>query len=81
MLMLTLSMTAQRITLGSATTKDGGIYQGELLQGKPYGKGTTSYSNGNTYEGEYVKGKRQGYGIYTFKQARYYIFFVMCRDN
>ena len=66
MLMLPLTMTAQKLTLGSVTTKDGGSYQGELLQGKPHGKGTTNYNNGNVYEGEYVKGKRQGFGIYTF---------------
>ena len=34
-----LSASAQKITLGSATTKDGGQYQGEMMQGKPHGKG------------------------------------------
>ena len=53
---------AQKITLGSATTKDGGDYQGEMVAGKPQGKGKAVYKNGNTYEGEYDKGRRQGYG-------------------
>ena len=57
--MLPLTAGAQKITLGSATTKDGGDYQGEMMAGKPQGKGKTIYKNGNVYEGEYVKGKRQ----------------------
>ena len=66
MLMLPLMVGAQKITLGSAKTKDGGDYNGEMVSGKPNGKGRTIYKNGNSYEGEYVKGKRQGYGVYTF---------------
>ena len=46
-LFLTLTAEAQKITLGSATTKDGGDYQGEMVQGKPNGKGKTYYKNGN----------------------------------
>ena len=70
--MLPLTAGAQKITLGSATTKDGGEYQGEMMSGKPQGKGKTIYKNGNVYEGEYVKGKRQGYGIYTFYDGEKY---------
>ena len=66
MLMLPLIVEAQKITLGSAKTKDGGDYNGEMVAGKPNGKGRTIYKNGNSYEGEYVKGKRQGYGVYIF---------------
>ena len=58
MLMLPLMVGAQKITLGSAKTKDGGDYNGEMVSGKPNGKGRTIYKNGNSYEGEYVKGKR-----------------------
>ena len=65
-LMMPLSMAAQKITLGSVKTKDGGQYQGEIMMGKPHGKGRTVYKNGNTYEGQYEKGKRQGYGTYIF---------------
>ena len=56
---LPLICSAQKITLGSCETKDGGTYQGEMASGKPHGKGKTVYKNGDTYEGEYVKGKRQ----------------------
>ena len=43
---LTLTCSAQKITLGSTVTKDGGDYQGEMLAGKPHGKGKATYKNG-----------------------------------
>lgn len=51
---------AQKITLGSCETKDGGFYQGEMVSGKPHGKGRTEYKNGDTYEGSYVKVRGKG---------------------
>ena len=72
LLLTPLSANAQKITLGSANTKDGGQYQGEMMQGKPHGKGKATYKNGNVYEGEYVKGKRQGFGTYTFFDGEKY---------
>ena len=60
-LMLALSplgASAQKISLGSCITRDGGQYKGEMVSGKPQGKGTTVYTNGDTYEGSYHKGKR-----------------------
>jgi hypothetical protein len=51
-LLLPLTAGAQKLTLGSTTTKDGGQYQGEMMQGKPHGKGKVTYNNGNVYEGE-----------------------------
>ena len=47
---LSFTAEAQKITLGSATTKDGGEYQGEMLMGKPNGKGKAVYKNGNWYD-------------------------------
>lgn len=63
---LPLCSFAQKISLGSCVTRDGGQYKGEMVGNKPNGKGTTVFKNGDTYEGSYVKGKRNGYGIYTF---------------
>lgn len=40
---LPMLCSAQKITLGSCETKDGGMYQGELVSGKPNGKGKTVY--------------------------------------
>ena len=64
-----LSAGAQKISLGSCTTKDGGQYKGEMVSGKPQGKGATVFPNGDTYEGNYLKGKREGYGVYTFSDG------------
>ena len=47
-----LGVNAQKITLGTYTTKDHGHYQGELMGGKPHGKGTTTYDNVDDYKGE-----------------------------
>ena len=67
--LLSASAMPQKISLGSCIIKEDGIqgeYKGEMLNGKPHGKGNTVYMNGNVYEGEYVKGKRQGQGVYSF---------------
>ena len=36
---LPLNIGAQKITLGSMQTKDGTTYSGEMVAGKPHGKG------------------------------------------
>ena len=40
----------------------GGVYHGELVNGKPNVKGTTTFKNGDRHTGEYVRGKREGKG-------------------
>ena len=67
--LLPLGTSAQKITIGSCNTMDGGLYRGEMAGGKPHGKGNTLYSNGETYEGEYFKGRRQGNGSRTNNTA------------
>ena len=42
-----LAASAQKISLGSCSTRDGGQYKGEMVSGKPQGKGTTVYTNGD----------------------------------
>ena len=69
---LPLASFAQKISLGSCITYDKGQYKGEMVGGKPHGKGNTIFDNGNTYEGEYVKGHRQGFGVYTFAEGEKY---------
>ena len=69
---LVTSTYAQKIKIGTYVFKDGAQYSGELMNGKPYGKGETVFKNGDTYKGEYVKGKRQGYGIYQFTDGEKY---------
>ena len=60
---LPLCVSAQKISLGSCEIKEGnlsGQYKGEMMAGKPHGKGSVVYSNGDIYDGEYEKGKRHG---------------------
>ena len=45
-------VVAQKITLGSCTTRDGGQYKGEMVAGKPHGKGNV-LSNYALYESAY----------------------------
>ena len=46
--------------------------KGELLLGKPHGKGTKTFENGDKYEGDMADGKRHGKGTYTWADGRKY---------
>ena len=48
---------------------NGDKYFGDLIDGKPYGKGETTYSNRDRYKGEHVEGKRHGDGTLTKAQS------------
>ena len=45
---------------------DGSIYQGEVKDGLPHGKGTQTFPDRRKYTGEFVNGQRDGQGIYTW---------------
>ncbi|MGN7413967.1 hypothetical protein [Paenibacillus sp. SAF-068] len=45
---------------------DGATYYGEVLNGKPHGKGTARWGETEVYSGDWVSGKRQGKGKYTY---------------
>ena len=49
--MLPLTVVAQKISLGTYETSDNGIYHGDILGGKPNGKGKTKFYIVDTYEG------------------------------
>ena len=51
----------------------GGIYVGELQDGKRHGHGTYTYSDGAVYEGEWREGKIYGHGTYTFVGGDIYV--------
>ena len=70
--LIPLCSPAQKISLGSCITSDKGQYKGEMLAGKPHGKGSTIYDSGNIYDGEYIKGRKQGYGIFTTADGEKY---------
>ena len=44
------------------TYPNGDVYEGDLLGGKPHGKGKYIYTGGRLYEGDWVAGKFQGKG-------------------
>ena len=48
----------------------GPFYQGELREGKPWGRGRSQQPNGlTTYEGEFRDGKREGFGVSYYKDG------------
>ena len=42
---------------------DGGIYEGEWLDGKMHGRGLYTFPNGNKYDGEWQDDVKDGYGV------------------
>jgi len=47
-------------------------YSGEILDGKPHGKGKMTWDGGTVYEGEFVNGKRYGKGKITYNDNDVY---------
>ena len=45
---------------------NGGIYEGEFLNGKQHGQGTSTHANVGKYEGEFKEGLKNGLGISSF---------------
>jgi len=42
------------------------VYEGEMKDGKPHGKGIYYKSNGDKYEGDFINGKMNGKGIFYY---------------
>lgn len=50
---------------------DGRRYEGEVnAQGKPHGKGVSTWPDGHRYEGEFRDGLPNGQGVYTWPDGR-----------
>ena len=64
---------AQKPKVGKYTFKNGSIYNGQLINSIPNGKGKTVFVTGDTYEGEYLNGKRHGEGTYSFTDGEKYV--------
>lgn len=47
-------------------------YDGNFLDGKPYGNGEVNFPNGNTYVGKFRYGNITGYGKITFSNGDKY---------
>lgn len=50
---------------------DASSYEGEMLDGKPHGKGRRVYSNGNFYAGCWENGLRHGWGVAVTSGVRF----------
>jgi len=63
----------KEVVYGNITTTNG-RYEGDLVNGRPHGKGTFFFNDGGRYKGEFVKGVMQGKGImeYTFPSTGYH---------
>jgi len=49
---------------------EGGIYEGQLKNGLPHGKGILTYEYGDKYKGQWANGKRNGLGIQEIGNGR-----------
>ncbi|MCL2175898.1 MAG: hypothetical protein FWB73_07625 [Treponema sp.] len=45
------------------TLESGSVYEGDLLEGNPHGKGKIIYTDGTVYEGDWIDGLPHGKGI------------------
>lgn len=50
-----------------------GTYCGDVIGGKPHGKGTFLYRDGRKYYGSWKNGEWHGYGVYIHTEGRKYI--------
>lgn len=57
---------------GMMTWADGRRYEGNWLEGRCTGHGTTTFKSGSKYVGNYVADKMQGRGCYSFADGRRY---------
>ena len=53
-------------TLTGVTDEITWTYEGDVVNGKPHGQGTTAYANGDKYIGEWKAGNFHGQGTYTW---------------
>jgi uncharacterized protein with PIN domain len=56
-------------TAGGSSSGSGGIWEGEMAQGEPHGKGIWYYYNGDRCEVKLVKGLAHGISIYQFNST------------
>ena len=59
-----LDGTLDKQVSGTSIIYDGGSYKGQLVDGKPHGKGRITYKDGSYYDGNWVNGKKEGNGKY-----------------
>jgi len=57
---------------GKEISPSGDVYEGDLIDGVPHGKGTLTFSYGDVYEGDFVDGKFHGKGTLTLPDGTVY---------
>lgn len=67
------SLFSKQKTYGTITTTNG-MYEGELVNGRPHGRGVFLFNDGGRYEGDFVKGIISGKGAmdYTIPSSGYH---------
>jgi hypothetical protein len=58
-------------TAGKLTLPNGGVYEGEILDGKPNGKGIVKFDDGETFEGMFINGVPNGKGKQSWADGAY----------
>ncbi|KAK3258200.1 hypothetical protein CYMTET_32737, partial [Cymbomonas tetramitiformis] len=58
---------------GERRHADGGVYDGDWLDGKKEGKGAYVYKSGAVYEGEWQNNVKHGSGMYKFAKGAVYV--------
>ena len=60
------------IIFGRIFFPNGDIYEGEMKNSVPYGKGKISFSNGESYKGDFILGEMIGKGTFIFSDKTIY---------
>ena len=50
-----------------------GVYEGDVVNGEPHGRGKMKYSWGDVYEGDWENGNKHGKGTYKWTDGRVYV--------
>jgi len=58
--------------IGTLNYTDGGVYEGEIQNGKPHGKGKIGWPDGENYIGDFANGAQHGNGKYTWANGNTY---------
>ncbi|KAK1743300.1 hypothetical protein QTG54_005921 [Skeletonema marinoi] len=51
---------------------EGGLYEGQVVNGEPHGWGKLTYLNDVVYEGDWRKGQEHGHGTITWRNGSLY---------
>ena len=65
-----MTETTQKIGyVSNLKLPNGAVYQGEVFENRPHGRGKMKYSNSERYEGDFFQGMKQGKGKYYYMKG------------